>query len=336
MNLIFNTRLRPVLEGRRFTACFVTDINGSIVARDDSGRWRLALPYHPEKGERPEDFDQQRCLELVRRAAGRPDVEATLVDARAWEVAGYVADRFRDGRIFLVGDTAHVIPPTGGFAGNTGIHDAHNLAWKLAHVLNGLAGPGLLDSYDPERRPVAERTLAQALARLQTWYHNPDLPLPPPEPVLDDYTVVFGYRYRSGAVIAEDDADDRMFEDPREPTGRPGTRAPHVLLQRKTDTLSTHDLFGRGFALLTGPAGSRWGGAAERIAAESFRDLHWHCLSRDGDLRDILNRWLPAYSVGEDGAVLVRPDGFIAWRSRSAAADPERTLRAVLDRLSAR
>jgi putative polyketide hydroxylase len=334
MNIIFSTTLQPMLQGRRFTACFVTDINGSIVARDDSGRWRLALPYDPEEGERPEDFDQARCLELVRTAAGRPDVEATLVDARAWDVAAYVAERFRDGRIFLVGDTAHVIPPTGGFAGNTGIHDAHNLAWKLTHVLKGLAGPGLLDSYDGERRPVAERTLPQALARLQAWYHNPNLTLPPPEPILDDYTVVFGYCYRSNAVIGEDRLGDQVFEDPRQPTGRPGSRAPHIVLQRKGDTLSTHDLFGREFALLTAPGGSGWGEAAERIATESSRDLRWHCLSSDGELRDLDNRWLSAYGVGENGAVLVRPDGIIAWRSTTTAADPEQTLRAVLARIS--
>jgi putative polyketide hydroxylase len=335
MNIIFSTTLEPTLQGRRFTACFVTDLNGSIVARDDSGKWLLALPYRPDRGERPEDFDEARCVELVRRAAGRPDVEAKLVDARSWEVAAYVAERFAEGRVFLVGDTAHVIPPTGGFAGNTGIHDVHNLAWKLAHVVQGIAEPSLLDSYDSERRPVAERTLAQALARLQAWFPNPSLKLPPPEQILGDYTVVFGAIYRSNAVVGEPGgAGEQAFEDPYRPTGRPGTRAPHVVLRRDGDTLSTLDLFGRGFALLAGPDGGAWVEAGERIAGGSFTALHCHRVSlEDGDLCDVDGRWLSAYGVSESGAVLVRPDGIVAWRSAGAAADPEQALRDALTRI---
>lgn len=159
MNLIFETDLDPVLQGQPFTTCFVTDLNATILPRE-SGRWMLALQYDPERGERPEDFDAERCHALVRKAAGTSDVKANLVDARSWQVAASVADRFLKDRVFLVGDAAHVMPPTGGFGGNTGIHDAHNLAWKLAEVLKGAAGPRLLETYDSERRPVAERTLA--------------------------------------------------------------------------------------------------------------------------------------------------------------------------------
>jgi 2-polyprenyl-6-methoxyphenol hydroxylase-like FAD-dependent oxidoreductase len=133
MNLIFETDLSPFLKGRRFTSCFVTDINASIVPRDP--RWLLALQYQPENGESPEDFDEQRTRDLVRQAAGRHDTRADLFDARSWEVAAFIADRFREGRAFILGDAAHTMPPTGGFGGNTGIHDAQNLAWKLAYVL---------------------------------------------------------------------------------------------------------------------------------------------------------------------------------------------------------
>ena len=160
MNIIFETDLKPYLGGRRFTSCFVTDINGSILPRDETGKWLLAVQYVPERGESPEQFDAAHCRELVRKAAGRDDVKAELVDARSWEVAAYITDRFRQGRTFFVGDAAHLMPPTGGFGGNTGIHDAHNLAWKLAAVIQHGASPGLLDSYDAERRPVAEATLA--------------------------------------------------------------------------------------------------------------------------------------------------------------------------------
>ncbi len=153
MNLIFDTDLEPRIGGRAFTSCFVTDVNGTLVPRD-AARWLLSVQYAPEAGERPADFDDEQVRTLVRRAAGRDDVRADLFDARSWEVAAYVADRFRSGRVFLVGDAAHVMPPTGGFGGNTGIHDAHNLAWKLAAVHRGDARDALLDTYDAERGPI--------------------------------------------------------------------------------------------------------------------------------------------------------------------------------------
>ena len=131
-------------------------------------------------------------------------MRADLVDARSWEVAAFVAERFREGRVFLVGDAAHVMPPTGAFGGNTGIHDAHNLVWKLAAVLKNAAGPMLLETYDCERRPVAEHSLKQALARLQAWFKDPSKRLPTRAPLIDDYDVVFGQRYDAGALIAID------------------------------------------------------------------------------------------------------------------------------------
>ena len=99
MNIVFDTDLPPTLGGKRFTSCFVTNLNGTFTPRD-GGRWLLALQYFPEKGQRPAMFDERYCRELVARGAGRADVRATLVDARPWEVASYVADRFRAGAVF--------------------------------------------------------------------------------------------------------------------------------------------------------------------------------------------------------------------------------------------
>ncbi|HEX6965252.1 MAG TPA: FAD-dependent monooxygenase [Gemmatimonadaceae bacterium] len=340
MNLIFETDLEPFLAGRRFTSCFVTDVNGSILPREDPDRWMLAVPYVPERGERPEQFDAAYCRELVRRAAGRHDVRADLVDARQWEVAGYVADRYRDGRVFLVGDSAHVIPPTGGFSGNTGIHDAHNLAWKLAAVVHGRASASLLDSYDRERRPVAEATLAQALARLAAWFKDPTKRLPPAVPIVDDYRVVFGYVYPSGAFVADASVPSArlaqgIFEDPRAPSSRPGARAQHVVLDDDGSPLSTLDLFGSGFVLLAGSRGASWCEAVRRMASSQL-DIHCHRIAPDGDLHDVAGRWNALYGVRDDGAVLVRPDGYIAWRSPSAANDPEAMLTEVLSRIGMR
>jgi 2-polyprenyl-6-methoxyphenol hydroxylase-like FAD-dependent oxidoreductase len=333
MNVIFDTDLNPVLDGRPITSVFLTDINGTFVPRDE-GRWLMAVQYVPEQGQHAEDFTAEYCRELIFRGAGRSDFKAEVVDARSWTVAAYVADRFAKGRAFLIGDTAHLMPPTGGFGGNTGIHDAHNLAWKLDAVLRGAAAPGLLDTYDSERRWIAERTLAQALARLQAWFKDPGKKLPPAEKISDDYHVIFGQLYRSGAFIAEGDSTaDEGFEDPRKPSGRPGSRAAHVIVERAGERLSTIDLFNGQWVLLAG-SGSAWLDASKRSSAATNFDLKQYSVGPDGDLRDVDNRWPAAYGVNADGAVLVRPDGFIAWRAPEASNEPEKVLRHVFERLS--
>ncbi len=319
MNLIFEADLQPYLRGKPITSCFVTDINGTLVPRED--RWLLALQYSPERGEKPEDFDQVRTEQLVRKGAGRSDLTVKLFDARSWEVSAYIADRFRSQRVFIVGDAAHTMPPTGGFGGNTGIHDAHNLAWKLALVVKGLAGPGLLDTYDAERRPIAEATLAQALARLAAWFRNLGGRLPPTPPIAGDEAVIFGACHDNGT-----------FEDPRAPGARPGSRAPHVIVRYEDRSVPAHDLVGLHFLLLAGHEGDAWEEAAKAAARERAVSVRFARLQPphacDAGLA-------PAYELGAKGAALVRPDGIIAWRTPADAAAPG-DLRGVLSRLLAR
>lgn len=331
MNIIFDTDLSSEIDGRPLTACFVTDLNATITPRP-GGRWLLALQYFPEKGERPEDFDRDRCRDLVEKAAGRSGVKAELVDARSWEPAASIADRFREGRCFLVGDAAHLMPPTGAFGGNSGIHDAHNLAWKLAMVVRGEADARLLDTYDAERRPVIAATLAQALARLRQWFKDPAGRLPPAVPIVDDYDVVFGQRYDTGAVVSEGTPPDRPFEPSAELSGRPGTRAPHLVIERDGERVSMLDLFGRGFVLLAGePA---WCRASAAVSERRGIPLACHVVDAGGGLRDVEGRWSTAYGVGASGAVLVRPDGFVAARWPDRRDDAEEELSAVLGRLA--
>ncbi|MER9670065.1 FAD-dependent monooxygenase [Mesorhizobium sp. M0203] len=130
MNVVFDTDMPPTIGGKRFTSCFVTDLNGTFTPRE-GGRWLLALQCFPEKGEKPQNFDEAKCRELIIRGAGRSDITTRLVDARSWEVAALTARQFRRGRAFLVGDAAHVMPPTGAFGGNSGIHDAITLPGSL-------------------------------------------------------------------------------------------------------------------------------------------------------------------------------------------------------------
>jgi tetracenomycin A2 monooxygenase-dioxygenase len=224
------------------------------------------------------------------------------------------------------------MPPTGGFGGNTGIQDAYNLAWKLDAVVNGLAAPELLESYDAERRPIADRTVAQSLARLQAWFKDPSRRLPRPEPIRDDNAVIFGYRYPAGAFVddGENGADD-LFEDPRNPSGRPGSRAPHFVVTDRGAPISSIDLFADRWVLISGPSGNGWSDCVQRSSSARVLGVVWHGMQPAGDLQDVAHRFSTAYGVGTDGAVLIRPDGFIAWRHATGVDGA--ALDAALERL---
>jgi 2-polyprenyl-6-methoxyphenol hydroxylase-like FAD-dependent oxidoreductase len=334
MNVIFEADLPATLQGRVLRSAFVTDINGTLVPRGD-GRWLMAVQYVPERGESPDDFTPDRCRDLIRKGAGRADLTVNVVDARSWDAEAAVADRFNSGRIFLVGDSAHVMPPTGGFGGNTGIQDAYNIAWKLDAVLAGAADRALLDSYDAERRPLADATVAQALARLQAWFKDPGRKLPPPVPIVEDNSVIFGYRYADGAFVAEDGVAKSSFENPRSPSSQPGSRAPHVVVEHEGARVSTVDLFANRWVLACGSEGRPWQEIVDRSRPASLLGVEVRGVEPAGELRDVDGRLPAAYGIDADGAVLIRPDGFIAWRRRSASSTAQDDLDVALERVLA-
>jgi putative polyketide hydroxylase len=328
MNVIFETDLQPVLQGRAIRSVFLTDINGTFVPRED-GRWLMAIQFVPERGESASDFTPARCVDLIRRGAGRRDVHAEIVDAREWSAAAYIADCYVAGRAILLGDAAHLMPPTGGFGGNTGIQDAYNIVWKLDAVLRGQAGSQLIDTYDEERRPVAERTMTQALARLQAWFKDPSKKLPPAEPIVDDLAVIFGYHYDAGAFIAEDgNASQERFENPRRPSGRPGSRAPHMVVEFNGKRQSTIDLFAGQWTLIAGALGQPWLDAAGNGIVAGL-GVHCYRIGLSG-FNDVNHLWNAAYGASDSGAVLIRPDGFVAWRTKDGRSDHSATLSNVV------
>jgi 2-polyprenyl-6-methoxyphenol hydroxylase-like FAD-dependent oxidoreductase len=282
----------------------------------------------PEAASPANDVRPERLIELVRFGAGVPDLPVTIDGVARWRATSDVARRFQEGRVFLAGDAAHLMPPNGGFGGNTGIHDGHNLAWKLAMVLKGVAGPRLLSTYETERRPVGKFTVEQAytryVTRSATYLGARDF-----QPLASDFNIELGYIYRSAAIVAEDDVE-RGNEDPRESQGRPGSRAPHLWIDKDPSTvlgpggqMSTLDLFGRGFVLLTSPDGAQWIDAS-RAAARQITGL-------DFDAHVITSpEFATAHGIGDSGAVLVRPDGFVAWRAKAITSDPGRTVANVL------
>lgn len=257
-----------------------------------------------------EGLSTGRAIELVRTALGDPDIAVEVESVQRWSASSGAADLFGRGRVLLAGDSAHVMPPTGGFGGNTGVADAHNLAWKLALVTKGLAGSGLLSSYDPERRPIGALTAEQAYTRYVLRV-DPSLPQEDLQQPLDDAAIELGAIYRSGAVL-DDSRPGEPLDDPRAHSWAAGTRAPHVPLP---DGRSTVDVPGHGFAVLCADSEDEWRKVADE-AQQAFAIPV--TVQRVAD-------------PGLEGAALVRPDGVIAWRTTQLPAPLDEVLSALLD-----
>lgn len=271
-------------------------------------RWVLNAPAG-----NPAAPDEPRAL--LRHALGLPDLAADILGVSTWTAAAQSATAYAAGPVFLIGDAAHRFPPAGATGISTAMADAHNLAWKLAYVLTGRAGTGLLDSYDTERRAVGARNAAETAGM---WASATGIGQVPAA-ARDLRQIDMGYQYRSAAVVPDGTADADPPGATFTPGAAPGCRAPHLWLG---DDLSTLDLFDRDAVLLCGPDGDAWrSGCPAGVVA--------HTVTAPG--------WAELYGVGAGGAVLVRPDGHVGWRAAGAPGDdgPARiaaALRAVLAR----
>jgi len=310
---------------------FVVNRDGRaiVAAVDGRERWRLTLKVAPGAAER---VDVRQAL---RQALGA-ELPLEILDVRPWAGHAVVAQRYRVGRVFLAGDAAHLNWPSGGFGMNTGIGDAVDLGWKLAAVCAGWGGDCLLDSYEAERRPVAERNVNEA-----SRHKASDLALPVP-PELEEASgageqarralgatiarsrwkewhtlgIQLGYRYDPSPLCLPDGTPPPS-DDPSvyEPTARPGSRAPHAWLP---DGRSTLDLFGHGFVLLR--LGARPPDVAPLAAAARAA----------GVPLTVVELAQPAIvELYARRLVLVRPDGHVAWRADELPADPA----ALIDRV---
>jgi len=336
ITIYFHAPLAPYVVGKALSVIYVknAELSGFFRMDKDGNSGFLVVntvgdTARPEAASPANDVRPEHLIELVRLGAGVPDLPVTIDGVARWRATSDVARRFQEGRVFLAGDAAHLMPPNGGFGGNTGIHDGHNLAWKLALVLKGIAGPRLLTTYETERRPVGKFTVEQAytryVTRSATYLGAKDF-----QPLANDFNIELGYIYRSPAIIAEDDIE-RGSEDPRESQGRPGSRAPHLWIEKDGPSttlgagqrISTLDLFGRGFVLLTTAGGTAWVDASRAAARQiSGLDFDAHVIPSP--------EFATAYGLGDNGAVIVRPDGFVAWRSKAITSDPGRTVASAL------
>jgi len=337
VNIYFGADLSALVEGRKFVLCEVDNaqVRGIFASVNGRDLWQFFTDYKHDEGETLQDFPPERCIDLVRKGVGIPDLPVEIKSVLTWEAAVRVADRFADRRVLLAGDAVHQIPPAGAYGASTGIQEAHNLAWKLSLVLKGLAAPSLLDTYEMERRPVARFTAEQAGMRmrreLRTSFNQTEAEHE--EGLAHTLLVTAGYHYRSPAVLADGVAPPSI--DRLALAGRPGERMPHVWLAREGQRVSTLDLLeGDRFLLLAGAEGAAWRDAARAVAGRRGLPLDALCVGGGADgVVDSDGRWAETFGVAGDGAVLVRPDGFVAWRSPAAEADATVVLDAALVRL---
>jgi len=310
---------RYLLLGKEGAWGIMTSVDGASV-------WRLTVVGSQEKLN-PATYDASAD---VRRALGDIDAPFEILRVVPWRRSEYAAGAFRSGRVFLAGDSAHTTSPTGGHGMNTGFGDVSDLGWMLEAVLSGWGGPGLLDAYDAERRPVAKRNSASSTANYRGWVANEGY-----ERILEpgangeaaraaigaklqsslhnewnSLGIDLGFRYEDSPVIipdgtpATEDTPDTYI-----PTARPGHRAPHAWL---SDDRSTLDLFGRGFVLLdfahqTTVAPLEKAAALRRVPLQTI------------DIADDRIAQLYGFNL-----VLVRPDGHVAWRGNQLPDDVDR------------
>ncbi|MFH0521972.1 FAD-dependent oxidoreductase [Streptomyces sp. M41] len=336
VSVTFRSRtLKKYVGEKRFVVCYVTDAHGegALLPVDNEERWVIHVPWYPDRNETLDDFTDERLAAHIRAAVGAADIDVEITGKAPWHASKRVADGYGEGRVFLAGDSAHEMPPTGAFGSNTGIQDAHNLAWKLAAVLRGWAGLPLLESYGDERRPVALATGTRACVQAADEQHPGFSPAAGRnnDPA-DLMTVALCYRYASGAVVGAP-PEVPIVPDTFQLGGEPGSRAPHMWVVRDGDRISTLDLYERSFVLLAGSGGQKWRTAAEKAAAALGVPVEVYLVGTgaDHDLSPEADAdWAELHGTAEDGAVLVRPDGFVAWRADAAMPDADRVLTQVL------
>jgi len=350
---------------------------GSNVGGIGMGVVRMVRPWnewliiwgYDINGPRPELTDDE-AKAIIRNLVGDPDIPIEMTGISYWTVNNVHATRMQNGRVFVMGDAAHRHPPSNGLGSNTSIQDAHNLAWKLAHVIKGSAGPGLLESFTAERAPIAKQIVTranQSIGEFGPIFEALGL-LGSVDPVkmqenmdkrcdagdaaerqrealraaiafkkyeFDCHGVELNQRYTSGAVVTDGQQPPAANEDMElhyQPTTWPGARLPHCwLFDAAGGKHSTLDLCGKGvFTLFTGIGGEAWEQAAARVGADLGITIKVHAIGPRRPVQDHLGDWSRVRETRDAGAVLVRPDQHVAWRHDSLPADPAAELRRVL------
>ena len=375
INIVFEADLTQYTAYRPSTLYWVLQ-TGSDVGGIGMGLVRCVRPWHEwlivwgyDINGEPPDLTEEYARRIAHHLIGDDTVPVTIKSSSAWTVNHLYAENYQSGRVFCMGDAVHRHPPSNGLGSNTSIQDAYNLAWKLKMVLDGTAGPALLDSYTAERAPIgkqivdrANRSIGEttrifeALGLLSA--DNPEqlqanmdarkLPTPAAEKQrealreaiefknyeFNTHGVELNQRYASAAVIPDGTpvpANPRDDELYHHATTWPGAKLPHAWVGLGRQRLSTLDIGGRGrFTLITGLGGEAWIEAAAGLPVVAVT------IGPGADYEDMYGDWARVREVGDSGCVLVRPDNYVCFRSPGLPGDPSRTLTDALTRVLGR
>ncbi|BCT77642.1 2,4-dichlorophenol 6-monooxygenase [Sinomonas cyclohexanicum] len=318
------------------------------------------------------EVTEEDALQVVRNLIGVPDLDAEITGISLWGNNEQFATALQKGRVFCAGDAVHKHPPSNGLGSNTSIQDSYNLAWKIAAVLKGQADPSLLDTYTAERAPVARQIVTRAnqsgrefvklfealgLTEAETEEEmraaiesrkdaTPEgaakraavreaMELKNYE--FNAHGVELGQYYRSAAIAGDGTERPAPTRDPElyyEPSTDPGVRLPHAWVGDWVNKVSTHDLAPYGqFTLFTGVTGEDWTTAAQKVSDQLGVRVDAVVIGPGREVTDLYFDWERLRGVAEDGAVLVRPDKHVGWRSQTLPTDPEAALRAAMEQI---
>ncbi|MCZ4287749.1 FAD-dependent oxidoreductase [Hoeflea alexandrii] len=376
MNIIFKADLSKYVAHRPSVLYWVVQ-PGADVGGIGMGLVRMVRPWnewlivwgYDINGPEPV-VDNAFASKVVRDLVGDQSLEPEITSVSTWTVNNMYATHMQSGRVFIMGDAAHRHPPSNGLGSNTSIQDSFNLAWKLAAVLKGQAGEGLLDTYSKERAPVAKQIVTranQSIGEFGPIFEALGLTESTDPEVMqanmdkrcdagadaerqrtaireaiafkkyefDAHGVEMNQRYKSGAVVTDGQMEPAYELDAElhyQPTTWPGARIPHAwVYDRDGGRHSTLDLVGRGrFTILTGISGEAWARAAGKVASSMRLELAVHVIGPRRDIVDHHGDWARAREVAESGCVLVRPDQHVAWRAEELSDNPEADLMRVL------
>lgn len=358
IGVYFHADLWELVKDRPFLLWWIynAQTTGVLISLDGRHRWTYNFPYSTSEDRK--DYTEARCKSLILAAIGTPDINVEIQSIVPWRMQARIANHLRSGRVFVAGDAAHPLPPTGGQGMNTGIADVHSLVWKLNLVLKGLAPRQLLETYEDERLPVASFNVRQSARNAQRMAEaglsgilalDPEIAskvdtpdgaevrkrladaIPAQRGHFDYPGQTFGYAYRSGIVADGGPPPRELNVDRYDPSAAPGHRMPHFWVMRKDERISSIDLFDyEGFALLAGPQGVDWASAFRELVEQERIPGSAYVLGGSSEITVEDDSWLTLCGLSPQGAVLVRPDGHVAWRSFGGDENPSEALRHAL------
>lgn len=376
MNILFEADLSRYVAHRPSVLYWVLQ-PGADVGGIGMGLVRMVRPWHEwlivwgyDINQPAPSVDEAHAKKVVRDLVGVADLDVTIKSVSTWTVNNMYATTLSNGRVFCMGDAIHRHPPSNGLGSNTSIQDAFNLAWKLAFVLKGQAGDGLLDSYQAERAPIAKQIVTRANRSIEEFgpifkalglldsidpvkmQQNMDARCnntPAAEEQraairtaiaakvyeFDAHGVEMNQRYRSQAVVSDGEPEPAFEKDPElhfQQTTWPGARLPHAwVFAEDGRKVSTLDLAGHGrFTVLTGIGGQGWIEAAKVVGRELGIEIAAHAIGPRQNWQDFTGDWANLREVRDGGVVLVRPDHHVCWRHADGAGDAVAELRRVM------